>query len=247
MRLLTADRFRASSEAIYQAMAVPKLIGIGPHRFSTSLALERWPSVIWDVNAYYATLGISPHATKREIREAYQRLDGHDSRRLTFIIKQLLNDEVRRAYDACRFNTLFYDRDLDHVFKQRVKDEARRKGQMEEAQPTSVETPEDELNHEAGVIDDEEYGDLYSNPNQQWDWGFYLWHTATPNVDLVKRWQHCVYQVFLGQDLSLSVGLMGGKEIVKLIKVEGDYVAFINEFATPSIPLAKTLKSKLST
>jgi hypothetical protein len=243
---MTTNRFRVSQEAVFEAMRIPKLIGIGPHRFSTSLALERWPSIIWDVNAYYATLGVSTHATRREIREAYQRLNGHDSERLTYIVKQLLNDEVRRAYDACRFNTLFYDRYLDKVFKERDKVEARRHGQMEEVEVTSVETPEEELNHQVGAVDDDEFGDLYSNPDREWDWGFYLWRTASPNVGLARRWQHFVYQVFLGRDISLSVGLMGGTEPVKLIKVEGDYVAFINEYATPSIHLAKTLLSKLN-
>jgi hypothetical protein len=116
---------------------------------------------------------------------------------------------------------------------------------LEEAQPTSVETPEEELNHEVGGVDGDEFENLYSAPEQKWDWGFYLWHTASPNVALAKRWQQCVYQVFLGQGVSLSVGLMGGKEIVTLMKVDDDNVAFINESATPSIPLARTLLSKM--
>lgn len=234
--------FRVSPEAAMEAVAVPMLIGIGPHVFSTSLALERWPSIIWDVNAYYAELGVSPHATRRQIKQAYQAR-GSESPRLTFIVKQLLNDKVRRAYDACRFNTVFYDRYVDKAFRDFVREEAYQARETEESQPTSMETDEEDLNYQVGAVDDGEFGDLLSDPSQKWEWGFFLWRTANPNVGLARRWRECVYQALLGQNVSLSVGLMGGPEVVKLVMVDGLRVAFINQSATPSVHLAKALFS----
>jgi hypothetical protein len=245
--MTVANPFRVSPEVMWDAVPVPMLVGIGPHVFSTSLALERWPSIIWDVDAYYAELGVDPHASKTDIKRAYQRhqADGTDTPRITFIVKQLLNETIRRDYDACRFNTLFYDRYLDKAFRDAVRQEAHDKGEMEEAQPHSLETDEEGLNYQVGGVDTDEVGEVSSDPNRKWEWGFFLWHTAIPNVALVRRWQQCVYQALLGRPISLSVGLMGGSLPVQLVEVEGTRVAFINEQATPTIPLAKALLSHL--
>jgi len=76
---------------------------------STSLALDIPGRVRWDVNGYYRALGVSPYADRAEIRRGYIDSRGQDSHRLTYYVRQLLNREVRAAYDACPPWTVFVD------------------------------------------------------------------------------------------------------------------------------------------
>ena len=64
---------------------------------STCTALERPSAVVWDANRYYADLGVATSASRAQIRTAY--LDGPGTARLTFLASQLLNREIRAAYD----------------------------------------------------------------------------------------------------------------------------------------------------
>lgn len=95
-------------------MAGLQLVGRPEHAIlSTSTALVPAPPrpapVVHDVNGYYARLGVPPTATKREIREAYQALDGQSSAELTRIFKTLINAARRAAYDAKPPGSTYFD------------------------------------------------------------------------------------------------------------------------------------------
>ena len=107
----------------------PRAIKLGEMDFSTSRVLSRWPLIVWDVNGYYRDLGIPTWATKKEIKEAYQALSGDQSVRLTYVTKQLLNDAIRRAYDACRPSSRFFDKyEADFVRQQSIADHIKEYG-----------------------------------------------------------------------------------------------------------------------
>src|SRR2546430_5026109 len=79
----------------------PVLEGSGPLVFSTSTAVACIP--IFDVNGWYAALGVSLRATRVQLRDAYLRLGGHRSARLTHIMHQLLDPTMRAEYDRQQF------------------------------------------------------------------------------------------------------------------------------------------------
>lgn len=76
---------------------------------STSTALMRWP-IVYDVNGYYAALGVLPSATRRELMAAYRARDGEDDPYLTYVFKQLLNPRTRAQYDAVEPGKILVDR-----------------------------------------------------------------------------------------------------------------------------------------
>lgn len=87
----------------------PFRTGGGPAERSTSLELEPWPSVVWDVNGYYRALGVDFRATRKQLLTAYLQLNGQEDEYLTYVFKQLLDPEIRRKYDAAPFGGRFLD------------------------------------------------------------------------------------------------------------------------------------------
>lgn len=79
----------------------------GQRSFSTCLDLDLLP--IHDVNRWYADLGVSARASRREIARAYRELDGSDSVWLTHCFTSLWDRDTRRAYDRCRSGTRYWD------------------------------------------------------------------------------------------------------------------------------------------
>src|SRR5690348_4532650 len=77
----------------------PVRLGWGPDRWSTSMALVPVERVCHDVNGYYRELGVDWRATRKELLQAYLAKDGQSDVRLTYVFKQLLNPQVREAYD----------------------------------------------------------------------------------------------------------------------------------------------------
>lgn len=89
----------------------PRLLGDGPAQFSTSLALDLTPRVIWDTNGFYRALGLRPDASRADIRRAYIDHEGWRSVRLTKIVKLLLDRTLRRAYDRTPLGSFWADDD----------------------------------------------------------------------------------------------------------------------------------------
>lgn len=107
----------------------PMRLGAGPDLWSTCTELAVPARFKWDVNGYYRALGVSPDATRRELREAYQALDGQSSAYLTEVFKFLLNDDQRADYDATPLGQPY----LDRLTERALKDRARREAKMRTA------------------------------------------------------------------------------------------------------------------
>lgn len=212
--------------------------------FLTSLALEPFPSLVWDVNGYYAELGVSPWASRLEIRQAYQRKAGWKSSRLTYIVKQLLNDEIRLAYDSVELGSVFFDRYIEAS----VRREMERAAFQERNENPDVETEpinlDDSLNKSFDVVDKpgrpEQYGEV--------GWGYYLWASTCRNVERLDEWRRALADEFgrKGKVVKLAVGYMSTPGW-SVEEVDGQIVAFLGESDDPSPLYAQAVQEHLNT
>lgn len=236
----------AEAEAA-QMRQQPYAVKIGDLEFSTSTALVTWPYVIWDVNAYYAQLGVNPRATKTEIRDAYFARKGYLSERLTYIVKQLLDAKVRRDYDGCQPGSVFFDKYVAEYVKHKAMEQHR----MEYGRTLSFEEQVDEgleqldladiANSEIKLSEVDLDGRHSPVVGSKWKWGYYLWKTSSYDIDKLAAWQQSLCVAFGKDPRRLAVGLMGGEAEAQIIKVGYHSVAFINVNADPTPILARTL------
>jgi hypothetical protein len=93
----------------------------------TEIALAA--EICWDVCRYYRDLGVHWKATRREILAAAMERDpGRDDPRLAYIVTQLLDPVIRRAYDRCGLGELFIgDRDVQAMIEAQAAREASRR------------------------------------------------------------------------------------------------------------------------
>lgn len=96
------------------------LVGSGPPEASSSTELSVLPVNIWDVNGYYRELGVLTAATRKQLRLAYVAKDGPNDERLTYVFKQLLDPEIRFAYDCTPLGELFMDKYVEAMLRQRI-------------------------------------------------------------------------------------------------------------------------------
>lgn len=186
-----------------------QLVGHPEHAIlSTSTALVPAPPrpepVVHDVNGYYARLGVPPTATKREIREAYQALDGQSSAELTRIFKTLINAERRAAYDAKPPGSTYFDAAaVEQIMRQAAVQAAQQNAEYgtettarDILQTLAERTGKPLLEFLAsgsgeGFHDDGER-DRHpsSNPSDAWTYSYLLLGSTCDDVDRLTRWQH---------------------------------------------------------
>ena len=229
----------------------PVAVPAGPFEFATAQALERWPTIVWDVNSYYAALGVSPRSSRAELRMAYQTKQGWRSPRLTYILGQLLDPDIRAAYDSCRAGDTFFDRYVAEWFhNELIKDSVAKEGRL--------------LTLDERVAKGDEVLDLSQYMNQPydllgtmmsgaagekgvdsqppsgvpltWKWGYYVHNAAWYDIDLLRTWQNALLTVRVQKPPFLTVGLSSAKDapLVKLVRIGLRTVAFLREDALPT-------------
>lgn len=241
----------------------PHLIGDlrSPVECLSSTGLMRVPDpIIWDVNGYYRELGVDPRATRREIMRAYVALDGSSSTRLTYIVKQLLNPEVRSAYDACPFGSEFWD-----DYKQ---EESYRRTLNLMNEHIAVAESNEEIHEIVDLVQEgirlakeaqlrEPLIDIKSVKEQydstHWGWSYYLWNTEIEDIDLLSKWQGelAVHLSRRGVETHFAVGLMEnendsnwivktvGHRIVAFLRVGGSLESRELELAALAIEMTE--------
>lgn len=192
--------------------------GKGPLECSTSVAVERWPSIVWDPNGYYRELGVLPQATRRELREAYQALGGQHSQRLTYIMHQLLDPEVRAAYDATPSGSMFLDDYLAEELRRRSareishrRGQALARGDIMSEEPLEVVDWDDVIGQTDGLPPEQGPGEHHAS-KPTWGYSYLRIDDARMDSDLARRWQYELV-VALGPSrgaTNLIVGLHGG-------------------------------------
>lgn len=211
----------------------------GPADCSTTMALEAYPSIVWDANAYYATLGVSPRATKRQIRLAYQLKGGQHSERLTFVMHQLLNAEVRAAYDATPIGTLFFDDVvMDWVRAQAAADLAQAREQAAFLNKGEVEVEElklSDLLNKPYLVDRSNIRRHYGK--DAWEWSYYQWDSRCDDTGRLRVWRDALVERLWRRrgsgrpGIRLAVGYYTGPLPWAVARLEsGDrIVAFLHE------------------
>lgn len=223
----------------------PARLGWGPVEWSTSTVLAERIVFKWDVNRYYAALGVKPDATRKELREAYQRKDGQSSVMLTHILKMLLNPEIRRRYDECPLGEPFFDEQSEAELKRKAHMEAGRRSAAGKA------VSGEEILDEWGFVLLDPGVDSVSSNRQDlprkaapWNYSYYGWRTTAflTDVDAIQQWQECLSRAAAEHSVSpvVSIGVAGLSDRSFILKeVDGRKVIFFSEGEKPTDTIAR--------
>ena len=221
----------------------PFLVGFGPAEFSTSLALEHFPSIIWDVNGYYRDLGVHPKASRKELRQAYQALDGHSSNRLTMIMNILLDPKRRLLYDLAPFGSMYVDPEVDELLRlQAVRAAAEARARGEELNDEEAQARYESMSQSAEEMQDEMIRQMQRGMQEQiGGWSYYLWRTKQRDMFQLRRL--AVWRALLakwlneyhdGPPYTLGVGFFEGDQEAAIAVVGYRVVIFLNVKSEPS-------------
>lgn len=241
----------------------PMKVGRGPADFSTCTVLVPSPQVCWDVNGYYRTLRVHWKATRKELMSAYQAFGPMPTAYQTHCFKQLLNPEIRRAYDASPLGEPFLDDEYVQAYlKRQAADEARKRSQagtfttaeevIKENFDFHADTPEGDLD-EGSLEEDASATDDLSEDDATfvWPYGFYLWKTRERD-DSMRRmadWQQMLVAAIAerGEVVRLGVGCLGRMAHPYVVAQVGNQrVVFLNDNTSPSEDLAASVAAALS-
>lgn len=237
---------RLAQQVVSEGVNDPQVAAYGPFEWSSSLTIEPYRPFVWDVNCYYRDLGVPTDATRREIREAYQRLGGQDDERLTYIVKVLLDPEQRAIYDAIQPGDFLFDQYLRAVVQQRVLDDS-----FEWTEPTEAEIEEhlrtlkEDLDRRMnrpvseGPVDKDALS--RETPLHRSAWGYYVWKMGGDHQHRMARWR-CALALAMrdqGAVVNLRVGIARGLDAPWVILPIGHRpVAFLGEGEQPTRELA---------
>lgn len=233
---------RSLTQVAYTGEVLDPFIGQhGQMTSSSSLALDLSRRHVWDVNGYYRELGVSPHATKAELRRAYQESSQND--RLTYIAKTLLDHETRIQYDLLKVGQLWFDPWLSARVREEMLDEVQGQDIAEEGEVT---VRQDLLEREDHPINISPVEDPWSPSG----WGHYTWHIG-PRDWLMSRWRLMLSLAAreLGMTIpDLMVGVMRGEQPWAVYQLSaGRTIFFLEEHAVASTELARSAIVSLAT
>jgi hypothetical protein len=202
----------------------PQRIGMGPDTASSCMDLALCPEWCWDVCGYYSTLGVPWTAGRRELRVAYQARGGPDDEELTYILHQLLDPQVRRAYDLTPPGALFLG---DRKVQEQVKRAAARMAAEAAARGAPC-SPDDILAEQGFTLVKEQ--PALGAPGRPWDaragqpdwersWSWYLARGGREQQSWrLKHWQQLLIRELHDKRavIRFAVGLCGGEGFVIL-------------------------------
>lgn len=210
----------------------------GPLDASTCTDLAVIYQPVWDVNHYYRSLGIEwPYKpTKKELRLAYQSVNGQDSERLTYYFKQLLDPAVRKAYDSMPLGKRYQDKYVIEegmrVLSEKAAEVSDQTGKMVTIEDLITEYEKEKPEKPKKI--DSQYID--------WEWSFYLCNSRKYDVTALAEWQSFLISAFAKRGIKwkISVGYIGNTKAPFVVRPhEGRVIFFLNENETPTPELAK--------
>jgi hypothetical protein len=185
------------------------------------------PAIVFDVNGYYRALGFRPpytSITRKDLRLAYHKMHGEESVWLTAVMKQLLDRDKRRAYDAAPLG----GRHLDEIEEKEILAEIKRKVARERRGASDSLATMTELLAQMGFDpasttngsnpngqypggEDKASGVVHTDDLPPWGYGFYRWSSRQPEIDRLSRWQELLVSQFAAQEVSIKfcVGFIG--------------------------------------
>lgn len=233
-----------ADDVFYPKANHPRMAGFGPVG-TTGVTVATYPPVVWDVRRYYLDLGVTPRATKKEIREAYQALDGQSSPRLTFVVKQLLNDEIRAAYDAVKLGDEFMDDEVIAWVEAQMADHtAKLRASGQEFKTERIDLSH--LRHKAMKPGAKQPLDTdgLSDQAHTYAWRWYRWMTASNDTAKLREWHELLLRAFAerGLETRIAVGLKGGLDATYEVAEVGHHlVAFVGTSARPNPAMANAV------
>lgn len=233
----------------------PWLRGLPGHALASSCtALEATPTVVWDVNGYYRSLGLGiafllwrrREITRAVLREAFHAIDGETSVLATYALKQLLDPLTRWEYDRTPLGEVFYDDLLSEEIRLDAKREAGRR----------LASGQDEVSYEE-VLDEWGLKIVPPSPASERpaappevphprrpvdEWSYYLWRGAHGDfTESLWEWQRMLVAAFSanGIDRRFAVGYTRRQPHSWVTaEVKAGLVVFLNEDATPTSEMA---------
>jgi hypothetical protein len=247
---------RCGGQAVWlldASMNEPRLAYRGQSEtFSTNAAIEPFPTWIWDVNGYYREMGVHPRASRVEIREAYMANGGQSSDRLTYIAKQLLDSEIRSAYDSVPFGSLFMDRYLLEVVENREKQAKADAIARGEIDPDADDDDDgfdltEALNKAVSVLDNDHSGGKDDRTRASL-WGYFLWRSSSMDHTKLARWRTMLAAASWerGAVTSLGVGHSTGPDPWVVHPVGETLVVFIHQDHDPTEAMAHAAVSSIN-
>lgn len=241
--------------------ANPVRMGLGPLFWSTSTVLVPRVQVCYDVNGYYRELGVDCRASRKELREAYQALDGQASARLTYVFKQLLDSETRKAYDEVPLGEPFLDDYTQADLRRRAHKEAGRRADI--GKRITAEDVLDEWGYvflpesQEGVDSVTANRDDVPRRKAKADWGYsyYAWQTRSYLMDStqLQEWQTLLSSVSAEHEgssrIAIGITSMEGlsDDSFMIENVVGTPVIFFSSEAEPSREVARKALSDFLT
>ena len=234
----------------------PVLARPGPDYVTACTDLAICPQVCFDVNGYYRDLGVHWRSPISVIRKAYQRLDGPNDARLTYVFKQLLNKGTRYDYDRAPLGSMFVDRYVLERLKRQALDELRAAGAVPSDDGTDLiealrrkgldveaDTPDEGLDEPVEPVDDDERTARDSaEVETPWVYAYYRLKTRCADLERLQQWQELLLQAFheKGVRAQFAVGyhhLMARKWL--LYPAGNRVIAFLHDQEEPSIEIAR--------
>lgn len=240
----------------------PVLWGAGPPDFSSDTRLASTPTVIWDANYYYRSLGFSwPFLgiTKNMLMKAYMARVGPtqsegDFAFMTYSLSQLLNARRRRAYDRMQLGERMVDRYIWLALRRKFLDEVRRRtaageevnnADIYEDMGVGVEPNEPVVDGDTPLGDSERdhsaSEDDADTVPETWPWGYYLWRSSCQDTELLARWQGLLLAAARerGLRVSLAIGFVGhtGSRMV-VAQLGSCYACLLSDQVEPDEGLA---------
>jgi hypothetical protein len=224
----------------------PQVGAYGPFEFSMSVTVEVYRPHVWDVNRYYADLGVATDATRKEIRHRYQAVEGWASDRLTYIVKVLLDPERRAVYDAIQPGDFYFDKYLRRAVEERVLEDS---GAWDTDDLPEGESLREDLDRRmdrpvsqaADEVVDKDALSRQTALNQS-RWGYYRWRTGCSGESVLGKWR-CLLALAareMGVTPTLRVGLAGHLSGPWTVQPIGHRpVAFLGDGEQPTLEHAR--------
>jgi hypothetical protein len=215
------------------------------------------PLVCYDVNGYYAELGVHWRATRRELADAYRERGGPDDARLTYVFQRLLNREFRARYDARQPGQRMVDEDSKQLLRQRAHLRAAaintERGEnlisghdiflsvltaLKNTHPESFD-PEDDPGLECSTATEDRQPPSQP-PMLNWPYAYLLLGSTCSDIRRLAQWQEGIVRALANHETvqRIAVGFHGKPGTPFLVKALGDAHVFLlheDQECTPGV------------
>lgn len=221
--------------------------GYGPLLAST--CQELIPTYPVDVNGYYRELGIPSGAkpTRKQLREAYQALDGQNSARLTAIFKLLLDDDVRTDYNRRKVGDVLFDDLFSEEINRSALATARQRGASQDEvldewglskKDMKPPMPEAEIRSYAPTSPRS-----VSSVRVRWPWSYYREYSVEIDTDRLSQWQQLLVRYIPVR--RFAVGYTGVGYPFSVQVIGGEWTVLLNEDMEPTEEMADKVRQEV--